>query len=509
MDNGRIAASDQVIGGVVGEVNLRRQEHLAEMLKNIGFIKKANLNAQDDNFTNAMNAVNEARDFLRDPSKILGSDLTKHGEIAESLEVNIGNARDLLRGLPKRFSFDGVGRTAPEDFIMDGIKAQSKFYNSEDATLSAVLKHMEKYKDIDFGRDGSRYVIPKDFFENIRALRNGQNPSGYSPREIAAILGKVKQIEDEAQKSFDEVVAASRLNYKDVQMDAAPQTIDKEEMSIKSENKGIKKGIAKESDKDKGAAIKKSAPGLGEATKVAAISAAFEGTAATALLMYCKHKNLRDYDVEDWKEVGITFGEGALKGGVRGYAMYGLSNCAKMPAPLAAAYVSAAFGVAQIYSSYSDGKIGAEEAIQQGEILCFDVTLSLIGSSIGKSLLSKAIGQALIPVPILGAVVGSIAANVFGSIIKNELNKREEKLIALSRARYEEAAGKLDRELADYLEKLLKKVKVIWDLSQAAFDYKLNASLRFEASQKLAYAHGVSEDKVLKTVEDIDDYFLK
>ena len=57
---------------------------------------------------------------------------------------------------------DGVGRTAPEDYRVNGVAVQSKYINGTNNSLSHVLEHLEKYKDINFGQDGSYYVIPKD-----------------------------------------------------------------------------------------------------------------------------------------------------------------------------------------------------------------------------------------------------------------------------------------------------------------------------------------------------------
>jgi len=217
------------------------------------------------------------------------------------------------------------------------------------------------------------------------------------------------------------------------------------------------------------------------------------------VVMFKKKKNLREYDVDDWKDVGITFGKGSAKGAVRGATIYTLTNYANTSAPLAASFVSASFGVASLYSTYKNGEITAEEMVEQGEILCFDTTLNLLGSTIG---------QTLIPIPVLGAVIGSISANVLGGIIKNELNAREKELIRLSQIRYEENIKMLDEQLAKDIKKIAKRMMFMWGLSRMAFNYDMNATLRFDASQKLAAAHGVANIKILKSEEDIDDYFL-
>ncbi|MEZ9922079.1 hypothetical protein AB4342_18280, partial [Vibrio breoganii] len=89
---------------------------------------------------------------------------TKHGEVAEKIEIAIRNARQALDQnafKPEEFTatFEGVGRTAPEDYIINGIEVQSKFINGINNNLKHVIDHMDKYDH--FGRDGSYYHIPK------------------------------------------------------------------------------------------------------------------------------------------------------------------------------------------------------------------------------------------------------------------------------------------------------------------------------------------------------------
>lgn len=455
-------------------------------------------NQQEINFIRALGEVEKIREFLGDPSKILGSDLTKHGEIAEHIDVHIGNAKQLIKGLGKRYSLEGVGRTAPEDYIMDQVKVQSKFINSESKTLTAVIDHMEKYQK--FGRDGSKYVIPKNYYETIEKIRSGESIEGLSERSLNTIRTKIDQIEKMAGKDFSEVVDKSVSDYKEVQQGVAVKTVNRHKRDLTEENSLAKRNIEQEAEQKKSEAIAKSQPSLNEALKVAAVAAAVEGTIQTAMVMLQKKKNLRDYDVEDWKEVGIVFGKGAGKGAIRGAAVYSLTNYASMSAPLAASFVSASYGVASLYASYQKGEITAEEMVEQGEIICFDTTLNLLGSTIG---------QALIPIPVLGAVIGSVASNVLGGIIKNELNAREKELIRLSNIRYEENMKRLDAELAKEIEKIVRRMKFMWGLSRMAFNFELNASLRFDASQSLAVAHGLSKGDILQNEDDIDNYFLK
>ena len=66
------------------------------------------LNQQDINLEEALKELDEIKKFLGNPEHILGSPLTKHGEIAEHMQVNFANARRAIQGLSKNHTFDGV-----------------------------------------------------------------------------------------------------------------------------------------------------------------------------------------------------------------------------------------------------------------------------------------------------------------------------------------------------------------------------------------------------------------
>ena len=87
------------------------------------------------------------------------------------MQVNFENARRVIQGFNKNHTFDGVGRTAPEDYIRNGQQIQSKFYNGLKNTLfgnHALSEHMETYPN--FIKNGGAYDIPKDQYEKMTAL---------------------------------------------------------------------------------------------------------------------------------------------------------------------------------------------------------------------------------------------------------------------------------------------------------------------------------------------------
>lgn len=499
MSNTKEILASQVAGGIVDEVNVHRIDVLDQVLASINADKISGLARQDANFINAMNEVKKVENFLGDPSHILGSEVTKHGEIAESIEVNIGNAKQVIKGLDKRFSFEGVGRTAPEDYIMDGVKAQSKFINGPKGSLNAVLEHLDKYKDINFGRDGSIYVIPHDQYETIIAIKSDQVITGLKLSTQESIMKLVDNIEKETGRKFEDVVKSSISDYEDVQQGKIFEVLDNHKSELGKENQKIKATIKERAENKKNEAISASGPSMSEALKTSAISALLEGSTQSLLMIYKKKKKLSEYSADDWKDVGLEFGKGFAKGGVRAFTIYGLTNYAKMPAPLASSYVAATCGILNLYKQHKNGVLTSEEFLEQGEILALDTSINIVASSMG---------QLLIPIPVLGAVIGSIAGNVLSQIMKKVADKHEKELMRQAEARYKNHMATLDADLYAKIEKLMRQLMFLHGLSRMAFDFKVNANLRFEASKKLAFAYGVNNNRILKSEDEIDNYFI-
>ena len=62
-----------------------------------------------------------------------------------------------------------------------------------------------------------------------------------------------------------------------------------------------------------------------------------------------KEKKFSEFTSDDWKEIGVDSGKGTIKGGIRGGAIYVLTNFTATPANVASAYVTAAFGLSLIH----------------------------------------------------------------------------------------------------------------------------------------------------------------
>lgn len=492
---------NQGIGEYVEYINSVRADELQRVLDEISNKLNEELTQQDINLINALKYVDNVREFVSKPNEILGSQLTKHGEIAEQIDVNINNARCVLNGLKERFTFDSVGRTAPEDYL-DGVQAvQSKFYNGLNNTLKAVLEHKEKYQY--FGSDGkSYYSIPKDYYETIQKIINGENVDNIHSRTIETAKNLIEEIENQTNRPFNDVVKPSISDYSDVQLGKVNETLDNEQASLRNQTEANKEASKNNAEENKAKAIDNSGPSVAEAAKVTGVAAAISGGISFVMSVAKKKKegkSITQFTYDDWKDIGIDTGKGTVKGGVSGLSIYTLTNFANTPAPLASAYVSATFGVVNLAKQYKNGEITSSDFIENSQLVCMDSAISAIGAGLG---------SVIIPVPVLGAVVGSIVANTMSSISKDYLEKKEQELIGEYNRRYIVEIGKLDKEHVLILSKIMQEYYILGEITTMAFDFNLNSKLRFEKSIDLARLHNVNEDEILKNKSDIDRYFL-
>ena len=338
MDAAQIAKSSQE-QGVAAWVDWLNQLRLNELI--------AKLTSQDINLEQALAELQKFKDFIGDPAHILGSATTKHGEIAENAQVYISNARRLIEGLSKQFSFDGVGRTAPEDYLKNGQPVQSKFLNGIKATLNGngnangIRQHIEKYPW--FVKNGGSYDIPKDQYEEIiRVLRLRHDSPTHLTRADRRLLEAIDSFEKDTGLRISKDVRPAVESYGNVQQGKVGETISNEEDSIRATDERRRKE-----------AYEASKPSLKEGAKVTGISAAMEGGRAFCLKVWetrKQGKRLSEFTAEDWKEVGIDTLEGTIQGGIRGGTVYTMTNFTATPAAVANALVTASFGVvAQAY----------------------------------------------------------------------------------------------------------------------------------------------------------------
>lgn len=452
----------------------------------------ADLVRQDLAMTAAMCEIERVRDFIGSPEHILGHPNTKHGEIAEHVEVGVRNARQILEGLKPSAWKEGLLRNGPTDYVIDGVDVQSKFVNGVAKNLDHVLEHMHKYPN--FGRDGSYYHIPKDHFEVIEKALKGEAHAGLSEKAMRGIVERAREIHRlSGQDDFGTVVRPGISKYADVQQGKVHSTLEQHEKALSARNKDLKEDI----HGHHGAS-------LAGAAKAAGVGAAVGAGVRLVVSVREKHKQGKrifagEYTAQDWKDIGIDALVGGAQGGVSAAAIYGLTNYARLAAPFAGAVVSSAASVGELARRYYAGQISFDEFCELGMVSCIE------GAVVG---LAAAVGQALIPVPVLGATLGAIAGRLLASSCRDLLERDSKAVAARMRAQYVEMLANVDYAGRQFIETVTAWFERIGDLTAAAFDVQANVDLRLIASVQLARAHGVEERNILETIDDVDRFFL-
>jgi hypothetical protein len=470
--------SDQVSGAFVDSINKARERSMFDALS-----------AQDNAFELATDQIEKTRNFIGNPSSILGSETTKHGEIAEQVEIGIRNAKAAMDGVGANHlpcDIESVARTGPTDYLINNIEIQSKFINGANNNLKHVLNHMDKYSN--FGRDGSYYHIPKDTHEFINKIISGNNIDGVSQRTINAIKDKVHEIEQTTGQSFNTVVQPGISTYAEVQQGAVNNTLDQHESELNSKNEQLKSEI----ETNHG-------PSFAELGKASVIGAAVGGSIIFATGVYSKYKEGKnifagEFDSEDWKEIGLDTAKGATVGAISSAAIYALTNYASMAAPFASSVVSTTKGIGSLSKQYQDGKITKDEFVNLGMIVCAES--AIVG-------LFTAAGQTFIPVPILGAVIGSIAGKMLieytgsSQAIKKAMDEKLDKFTA-----------KLDQASQQALAKINAEFDKLGELTKAAFNFENNLRGAVESSILLAEYYGVKDSEIIRSSDELDNFMF-
>ena len=469
---------------VASWINQLNQNRLDELI--------SNLSEQDINLEKALGELQKLKTFVATPEHILGSIKTKHGEIAEHVQVNIANARRLIEGLSTEFTFDGVPRTAPADYLFNGIPVQSKYLNGLIKTLTSkdgVIGHFTKYPE--YINNGGIYHIPKDQYEAMQKLL------AMSAEEVNKALGDIRSMvqklnDFQQQTGIDlssETFRPAIGRYNEVQLGKIHETISNEEKSIKDTDQ-----------KRRDDTYQQSRPSLNEGMKTTAIAAAIEGGTIFCMGVAKKvraGKMICEFTEQDWKELGIDTIKGTAKGAIRGASVYTLTNFTATPAAVASSVVTASFGVVAQAQLLHRGEITTEEFIENSEIICLDATVSAIASIAG---------QIMIPVPVLGAMMGNIAGMFMYSIAKDKLSRHEQMLIEDFNNRLQTVNMQLESEHMALIAFIQQEFNKFSSALELAFDLDIN--IAFIGSINLAQHVGVSEEEILKNKNDVDRFFL-
>lgn len=477
------SGQEQAVASWINYLNQVRLDRLMEALQK----EELNLNEAMSTIGETLKTI--SRDIVNN-GKGRGGQYGMHGFIAEVAECGIGNAREQIEG--KAPIYEWINDNGPEDLRRGATLIQQKFVNGGGhLSLQAIRMHLNAYPD--FLDNGGVYQIPEEHYEKIKWLLS---ISEKEANKMSTSTGdfSLKQWREvhEFFKNGDiplDKVEPSKLKYSEVQKGTYEQTFSKEKDSLRKRNQERKEQ-----------AYNKSKSTLSEGAKATAAVAAIEGAMALCLGIAEKRKSgkkFNAFDEEDWKEIAATTGKGTLKGSIRGASIYTLTNFTATPAAVASAMVIAIFGIAEQAYQLKQGNVNEQRFIENTEMLCLDASVSA---------LSSFAGQILIPVPVLGAVIGNTVGTMMYQIAKDNLSAREQKIFE----EYAEAVRQLDVSLQDqyqeFVDEIGKDTKLFMELLNRAFAPDIRVA--FEGSIDLAKSCGVPVDEILDSKEKIASYFM-
>ena len=122
------------------------------------------------------------------------------------------------------------------------------------------------------------------------------------------------------------------------------------------------------------------------------------------------------------------------------------------------------------------------------------------------SALSSTIGQIVIPVPVLGAIIGNTAGSILYKIVNDSMSEKEQKLIELYLEEIEKTKSTLDDAYQRFINDITDKMNMFLFVLDTAFAPDIH--IAFSGSVELAKLMGVPYEEILDSPEKIEDYFL-
>lgn len=475
------SSQEQAVGAWINYLNQVRLDRLVEALSK-----------QNINLATAMKTIETVFDTIKEDIIIRnrGGDKGMHGFIAEIAECGIGNARQQILG--KSAIYTWINDNGPDDLIRGAEAIQQKFVQAGGhLSLRAVAEHLRHYPE--YLADGHKYQIPKDHYDKIMAYlempADTANKLPTSTGEFSLRQWKEVHAFFEANNIDPSKLEPSILEYGDVQQGTIAVTFDKE-----------KEHLQEIDQEQRDIAYQESKPTLAEGMKATAVAAAVEGATTFVMAIVQKRKTgkkIKEFDQADWIEIAGDSGKGTIKGGIRGASIYLLTNFTATPAAVASAITTAAFGVAEQAHLFRSGSINEVQFIENSEMLCLDASVSA---------LSSFAGQVLIPVPVIGAIIGNAVGTMIYQIGKDSFSAKENELIEKYLRDLSELNEQLATEYHQYIEEMNRCFEKYMVLLTAAFDPNIEKAL--DGSIALAKHMGVSDDEILDSYEKIASYFL-
>ena len=113
-------------------------------------------------------------------------------------------------------------------------------------------------------------------------------------------------------------------------------------------------------------------------------------------------------------------------------------------------------------------------------------------------------GQAVIPIPALGAIIGSATAKAALMLTKHVMDGKEKQLIEQMQKTYDSAVSKLDSSCRELIKKIDDYYNKLGGLIESALNKDVN--LRLTGSIELARYLKVNESEILHSISETDAF---
>ena len=434
-------------------------------------------------------------DFIDNPDTPgpRGSLSTQHGEIAEKLTVAEINALDIMEGRSPTATFDGVGGKGPTDYIVDDMPIQSKYGKSAYDSLDLVIEHLKQYESAGIPNTHV-YHIPANQHDELSSLLAGDTNEGWTHRDVDAVRRQLEEIRNLTGRNPQDVIQPGKGTYDEVQPDQIRDTVKDREQTIDELAEGRENQ-----------ALLDHAPSAAELAQAGAFGGAVGagvGIGEAILAKWREGKNpfRGEFTKEDWADVGVSGSTGSGRGVVGGSALYLLTNATNLAAPFAGSLVTATMTISNLRRSLRAGHIDDDQFRDYCQIVASEA--AIVG-------LAAAAGQAMIPVPILGAFVGSIAGKIVATTLKGRFEKDAADL-ASKFGDYERwAMAQLDEEWRRFMAQIDQHFMEMDRLEKLAFDPDTNTELRLRSSATLARRMNVPDEFVLDSTDEVDAFITE
>jgi hypothetical protein len=164
---------------------------------------------------------------------------------------------------------------------------------------------------------------------------------------------------------------------------------------------------------------------------------------------------------------------------------------------VASSLVTASVGIADQANLYRKGIISEQQFIENSELLSLDVSVSA---------LSSLLGQVIIPIPVLGAVIGNTVGTVIYKVAKDGLDDKEQEIFKSYIDSIDATEIELNEKYKRCKDTLAKDMDRYMDILNLT--YSADVVKVFNGSVEMAKYMGVPSNEILDSKEKIDSYFI-